>query len=50
MTIYQKNIRENLINQGVHLNDDTDNYNIGQANPSYDLEERQILVTKVTSL
>lgn len=41
MTIYQKNIRENLINQGVHLNDDTDNYTIGQANSHYDLEEHE---------
>lgn len=41
MTIYQKNIRQNLINQGVHLNDDTDNYAIGQTNHSYDLEEHE---------
>lgn len=41
MTNYQKNIRENLIDQGVHLNDDIDNYTIGQANSQYDFEEHE---------
>lgn len=41
MTIYQKNIRENLINKGLHLNDDTETYKIGHIDHQYDLEEHE---------
>jgi len=41
MTTYQEKIRNSLINQGVHLNDDTIDSKIGQTNSDYDFEEHE---------
>lgn len=41
MNIYQEKTRQSLISRNVHLNDDIENFTIGQANANYDIEEHE---------
>lgn len=44
MTQYQENIRQNLINKQIHVNDDTLDFKIGHVDPAYDYEEHEQFV------
>lgn len=44
MTNYQANIRENLINNDVHINDDFIDFKIGHVDNDYDFEEHEQFV------